>query len=106
MVNQAALAQAFADLYAQDPPGIDLAALQSACVAKILAGGGEVGFVVGAAQNGKSGSQQCRLDASELLVVVNRALATPPSDPDSNQVVGVTYADFSELNLGGSMGWA
>jgi hypothetical protein len=100
-----ALAQALTDLAAADPPAIDLNALQAQCLAKILAGGGEVAFVVGASQNGKSGNQECRLDASELLVIVNRALSTPPND-SSGQVVGITYADFSDVNLNGYYGWS
>ena len=98
-----ALAQALADLAAADPPAIDLNGLQAQCVTKIMGGGGQIAFTVGATQNGKSGNQECRLDASELLVIVNRALATPPSDPEG-QVVGLTYADFSETNLNGLLG--
>lgn len=96
MVNQAELAQAFADAAAEDL--LDLPTLKAKCLARIIAGGGELTFTISAGLNGKSGAQECRWDAADLLVVVNRAIATPPTDPTA-QVVGITYADFSDFNI-------
>jgi hypothetical protein len=98
MINEAALAQAFADLASQSL--LDLSALQTQCLAKILAGGGQIAFTVSAGLNGKSGAQMCRYDAADLLVIVNRALGTPASDPNA-QVTPLTYVDFSDMNLQG-----
>lgn len=94
MVNVAELAQAYSDAAAAGL--LDLNALQLQCLAKISAGGGEVAFTLTAGLNGKSTSQECRMDANELLTVINRAKATPATEPEA-EIVSLTYTDFSGL---------
>lgn len=71
---------------------IDLAALRLQCLAKVMAGGGEVAFIVNASLNGKAATQECKRDASELLVIVQRAI-----DLGTGAAVTVTHMDFSCL---------
>lgn len=88
-----AVAQAYADLAAVDR--LDLEALQTAALAKVTAGGGELAFTINGSQNGKSAAQECRYDANDLLVIINLAKSLPPSGDGPS--VGLTYADFSDL---------
>ncbi|HEV7405185.1 MAG TPA: hypothetical protein VGO11_19735 [Chthoniobacteraceae bacterium] len=85
-----AFIQALAD--AADDELLDLTDLRAQCLAKILAGGGQIAFTTLAGQNGKSGQQECRMDAAELLAAVNQARRLSAGD-----AVGLTYSDFSSL---------
>lgn len=85
-----AFIQALADAAEDDL--FDLDALRVQCIAKIAGGGGEVAFTVNAALNGKAASQECKMDASELLAVVNQAVRLK-----AGTAVGITYVDFSDL---------
>lgn len=85
-----AFIQALADCH--EDSLVDLAALRAQCMAKVAAGGGELGFLTSATLNGKMASQIARMDASELLAAVNSALRLV-----NDTAVSMTYADFSDL---------
>ena len=89
MANDAFI-EALADAHQENL--IDLAELRGQCLAQISGGGGEVGFIVNASQNNKTTGQECRMDATELLAAVNRALHLV-----NGTAVTVTYVDFSCL---------
>ena len=77
---------------------------------QLLAGGGELNFLISAGGNSKTGMQECRMDASEMLACAQRAsdlyraaAAAGGGTPIDGPAVSATYADFS--CLGGSGGF-
>ncbi len=76
---------------------------------KLLAGGGELNFLVSAGGNSKTAMQECRMDASEMLGCAQRArdlyaaaVAAGHGTALDGPAVGTTYADFSGLS---GTGW-
>jgi len=93
MINDA-FVQALWDKAEEEGSDAALATIRDDCMAKIAGGGGEVAFVTRAGQNGKTGEQTARMDATELLGNVNQALRL-----FRDQVVTLTYTDFSGPRL-------
>ena len=70
---------------------------------KMLAGGGEVSFLISAGENGKSGGQECRMDCIELFTLANRALEfyqalIATGDTGNGPAVSCSYTDFSAVS--------
>ena len=87
----AAFIDALAD--AGEDGSLDLEALRQKCLAAIGQNGdGTVAFTTRAGLNGKAAEQECRMDASELLVAVNQAIRM-----NAGTHVSLTYTDFSYL---------
>lgn len=88
-----AFVQALVDIADEQGSDAQLVLMRDDAIAKIAAGGGEVGFLTSASINGKTGQQQMVMDAQTLLSAVSAALRIY-----RGQSVCVTYPDFSSLS--------
>ena len=87
-----AFIQALADLAEEEASDARLIELRNQAMAKVAEGGGQLAFIIQAGQNGKTGQQECKMDAAALLGAVNRALQLY-----RGTAVSLTYTDFSQL---------
>ena len=104
-VDRAAFPQALASRAKRQGSDAAIQSLMELAEAKILAGGGEVSFLITAGGQGKTATQECRMDAAELFTLADRALdlyttlmaeaARGGADPRAGEAVSCSYTDFS-----------